>query len=176
MSHEEWKPWTAENYNYLYHYALNKLSDTALIQDLIQDTFLVALENYGRFEQRSSELTWLTAILKHKIYRVYRSRARVIRNASNDYETDLLEKRYGPHNLTVNGPEDKMVNKEFTKALDIYLLSLPLNWRLVYEMKFVKGLHAPVICAVLGLTPGNYWVITHRLKGSLKNWYIKNWR
>ena len=70
MSHKDWKPWTTENYNYLYHCALNKLDDTALIQDLIQDTFLVALENYDRFEQRSSELTWLTAILKHKICRI----------------------------------------------------------------------------------------------------------
>jgi len=176
MSHEERKPWSAENYNYLYHYALNKLNDTALIKDLIQDTFLVALENYGRFEQRSSELTWLTAILKHKIYRVYRSRAQAIKNGANEDEIHLLEKRYGGQNFAVNGPEDKMVSKEFTKALDIYLLSLPINWRLVYEMRFVKGLQAPVICAALGLTPGNYWVITHRLKGSLKNWYIKNWR
>lgn len=176
MNHEEWKPWTAENYNYLYHYALNKLDDTALIQDLIQDTFLVALEKYGQFEQRSSELTWLTAILKYKIYRVYRSRARAVRKDSHDDELDLLETGYGPQNLTVNGPEDKMVNKEFTKALEIYLLTLPLNWRLVYEMRFVNGLQAPVICAALRLSPSNYWVITHRLKGSLKNWYINHWR
>lgn len=76
MRHEEWKPYTTENCNYLYHYARKKLNDPALIQDLIQDTFLVALESHDRFEHRSSELTWLTAILKHKIYRVYRSKAR----------------------------------------------------------------------------------------------------
>jgi DNA-directed RNA polymerase specialized sigma24 family protein len=44
MNCKESKQPTTADYDYLYHYALKKLNDPALIEDLIQDTFLVALE------------------------------------------------------------------------------------------------------------------------------------
>jgi hypothetical protein len=72
--------------------------------------------------------------------------------------------------------EDPVVTKEFSNALRIYLLTLPLSWQQIYDLKFVKGYETARICDALHLTPGNYWVITHRLKGSLKIWYMKNWR
>ena len=48
-------------------------------EDLMQDTFLAALEGIGRFEGRSSFRTWLTAIAfrqssRHRRYRTRRSR------------------------------------------------------------------------------------------------------
>lgn len=176
MRHEEWKPWTTENYNYLYHYARNKLDDPALIKDLIQDTFLVALESHERFEQRSSELTWLTAILKHKIYRVYRSRARAFVSIAGSDNLIMQGQSYRQGERSVHEAEDPVVSKEFSKALELYLLTLPGTWQQVYELRFVNGFKGSLICDTLHLTPGNYWVINHRLKVALKKWYFKNWR
>ena len=41
---------------------LLQLGDHALAEDALQETFLRAWRGYGRFEGRSSEKTWLTAI------------------------------------------------------------------------------------------------------------------
>lgn len=176
MSHEEWKNWTTKNYDYLYHYALKKLDDQEIIKDLIQETFLVALQNYEQFERRSSELTWLTAILKHKIYQVYRCRSRC---------KCLYDAQLGRNRLSPSRPEkgisslhlkDPVVAKEFVQALASHVASLPISWQQVYELKFMDEVDAATICKQLNLTSSNYWVITHRLKASLKNWYLKSWQ
>jgi RNA polymerase sigma factor (sigma-70 family) len=176
MSHKEAHYRTTENYNYLYNYAIRKLNDIDLIQDLIQDTFLVALESSERFEKRSSELTWLTSILKHKIYRVYRCKSRNLINnqASVDYYTSTVQQNQCERS---SHRSDEILNaKEFNKALEGFLSTLPNTWREVYDKKIGKGLKASIICEELNLTPGNYWVISHRLKYSLKKWYVENWR
>lgn len=176
MSHKEAQYWTTENYDYLYHYAIKKLNDTDLIQDLIQDTFLVALENSERFQKRSSELTWLTSILKHKIYRVYRCRSRTLtkmQDSSNPWVSNVQ-----PYKLDTssNWSDETLVAKEFSKALRAFLSTLPNTWQQVYDKKIEKGLESSVICEELNLTAANYWVISHRLKLSLKKWYVENWR
>jgi RNA polymerase sigma factor (sigma-70 family) len=52
---------------YLYRYALQQVRDPELANDLVQDTFVAALEGGCRFEGRSAIRTWLVGILKHKI-------------------------------------------------------------------------------------------------------------
>jgi hypothetical protein len=50
------------------------VNDSELFCDLVQETFLAALEQYHKFEDRSSERSWLTGILKIKIYNLYKQR------------------------------------------------------------------------------------------------------
>jgi RNA polymerase sigma factor (sigma-70 family) len=177
MSHKDWKPCTTENYNYLYHYALKKLDDTALIQDLIQDTFLVALENYDRFEQRSSELTWLTAILKYKIYKVYHCRSRCKRVLLDEVTEEMTTPGFsGVRHRPVQDHSEQLIFKEFSQKLSDYMVDLPILWQQVYDLRFVKGEKSSEICNQLNLSSANYWVICHRLKLSLKKWYIRNWQ
>jgi RNA polymerase sigma-70 factor (ECF subfamily) len=42
-----------------------------MVEDLIQETFVAALRGRETFKARSSERTWLTGILKHKIKDTY---------------------------------------------------------------------------------------------------------
>ncbi|WP_345953028.1 sigma-70 family RNA polymerase sigma factor [Mucilaginibacter sp. PAMB04168] len=176
MNCKELKQLTTADYNYLYHYGLKRLNDPALIEDLIQDTFLVVLEQYDRFEQRSSELTWMTAILKHKIYKVYRLRSKEKVMAS-DKQLKLIG--YDSEMTADNDPYDDVdpiMMKEFYRCLGDYLSTQPDTWQQVYQMRFVLGWKAADICHKLSLTSGNYWVICHRLKLALKQWYVKNWQ
>ena len=53
--------------DYLYNFAMTKLSDKDLALDLIQDTFVAAFQGVDTFEGRSAPKTWLTSILKRKI-------------------------------------------------------------------------------------------------------------
>jgi RNA polymerase sigma-70 factor (ECF subfamily) len=53
--------------DYLYRYALLRVRDESLAEDLVQEILLAALKGRAGFNGRSSERTWLTGILKHKI-------------------------------------------------------------------------------------------------------------
>ena len=63
--------WVDDYADYLYNYAMARLRDEEQARDLVQETFLAALGKLENFEGRSSERTWLTGILKHKIIDVY---------------------------------------------------------------------------------------------------------
>ena|ERR1700744_1632339 len=64
--------WYLNYYSYLYNFGFKKIADKYLLEDLIQSTFLIALEKLGDFEGRSSEKTWLIGILKNLIFETYR--------------------------------------------------------------------------------------------------------
>src|SRR5882724_10601070 len=67
--------WVELHADYLYVYTIARISDEEQAKDLVQETFLAALERADKFEGKSSERTWLTAILKNKIVDVYRKKS-----------------------------------------------------------------------------------------------------
>ena len=67
--------WVKSHADYLYAYTIKRIADEEQAKDLVQETFLAALEKVDRFEGKSSERTWLTAILKNKIIDVYRKKS-----------------------------------------------------------------------------------------------------
>lgn len=66
--------WVSLYADYLYSYAFVRLDNEEQARDLVQETFLAALEKIDQFRGHSSERTWLTAILKYKIIDVYRKK------------------------------------------------------------------------------------------------------
>ena len=59
--------WVDRHGDYLFRYALARLHQVELAEDLVQDTFLGALRGREQFAGASSERTWLVSILKRKI-------------------------------------------------------------------------------------------------------------
>jgi RNA polymerase sigma-70 factor (ECF subfamily) len=66
--------WVDRHGDYLYRFALARIKDPSVAEDLVQETFLAALGARKNFESRSAVRTWLTAILKHKIVDYFRHR------------------------------------------------------------------------------------------------------
>jgi RNA polymerase sigma-70 factor (ECF subfamily) len=61
----------------VYDYARHRLSPRAdLVDDVVQDVFLAALNGLATFAGQSSLRTWLLGIARHKIEDVYRQRLR----------------------------------------------------------------------------------------------------
>src|ERR1700746_3503015 len=52
---------------YLFQSALGRLRNREQAKDAVQETFLAALTNVGKFSGNSTEKTWLTGILNHKV-------------------------------------------------------------------------------------------------------------
>ena len=61
----------------MYAYVRHRLTPLAdLVDDVVQDVFLAALNGLSAFAGRSSLRTWLLAIARHKIEDIYRQRLR----------------------------------------------------------------------------------------------------
>jgi RNA polymerase sigma factor (sigma-70 family) len=165
---------SGELYMYLLHYAAGKVADKECIEDLIQDTFLIAYEKLDRFEGRSSEKTWLTGILKNIIYESYRRQ--LARNAVIADTGGLLPSEDGNDDDIKVGrvftPVVHEVDPErwqgYTRAVHQAIGSLPFVWRTVFVMKYLEGQTVPAICRELNLSRANYWTICHRVKSNIK--------
>ena len=59
--------WVDEHGDALFRYALFRIHDAQVAEDLVQETFLAAIRGKDKFAGRSSVKTWLFGILKHKI-------------------------------------------------------------------------------------------------------------
>ena len=56
--------WVDQHGDALYRYALFRIRDNQIAEDLVQETFLVGLRAWESFAGRSSVRTWLFGILK----------------------------------------------------------------------------------------------------------------
>jgi RNA polymerase sigma factor (sigma-70 family) len=68
--------WVDCHGDYLYQYALARVREPAVAEDLVQETFLAALKSRDRFSGQSSERTWLVGILRHKFFDYLRRKGR----------------------------------------------------------------------------------------------------
>src|SRR5689334_5348279 len=59
--------WLDEHGDALYAYALPRVRNADVAEDLVQETLLAAIKAHKNFAGNSAERTWLTGILKHKL-------------------------------------------------------------------------------------------------------------
>ena len=176
--------WVKNYADYLYSYACTRIDDNELARDLVQETFLAALGSWGKFDGRSSEKTWLTAILKNKIFDVYRKKSSSSNKQTisiNCSETDEFFEESGhwkegqyPECFGIEEPL-ALENKEFASILKSCLKKLPDLWKSVFTMKHIDEESSDNICEKLGLTSANFWVISHRAKVNLRDCLQMNW-
>lgn len=182
--------WVQNHSDYLYSYALTRLNDEEQARDLVQETFLAALEKVHSFEGKSAERTWLTAILKNKVIDCYRKKS----SRTNDVSLDnsSLENSISDQQRLFNPSDghwnseyapaefgadiyDPLAEKEFNLILQQCLKKLPVLWLSVFTMKYMDEEMTETICTGLGITSANFWVIIHRAKLNLRACLQKNW-
>ncbi|MBS1664865.1 MAG: sigma-70 family RNA polymerase sigma factor [Bacteroidetes bacterium] len=185
------RSWVSAHADYLYNYAFARLDHEEQARDLVQETFLAALERLDQFKGRSSERTWLTAILKFKIIDVYRKRnsglqtERVDREPEQEFfeaDNGHWKEEYSPRPLGAGredalGVEDSdpLADKELTSILQRCLQKLPALWYSVFTMKHMEEEATDKILQELKLTSSNFWVIIHRAKLNLRACIQKAW-
>lgn len=177
--------WVELYADYLYSYAFGRLNDEELARDIVQDTFLSALEKTESFRGDSTERTWLTAIIKYKIIDIYRKRSSAFA-ARDEYGTTVNEEEYFDPDLhhwkkehwpAPFGVEnhDPLHHKEFISVLQKCLQKLPPLWLSVFRLKHMDDEETDVICRELKISSSNFWVIIHRAKVNLRSCLQKNW-
>lgn len=181
--------WLDAHGDYLYRYALVRVRDAAVAEDLLQETLLAAIGSSQNYSGRSSERTWLVGIMKHKVIDFFRRTARTAQfqlttlNANNE-QTDLFETS-GPwqgHWREDQAPlswrldaAQCLDSQEFWETFDYCLAQLPSQMSIAFTLREIDGLSSAEICDILDITPNNLWVLLHRGRTNLRNLLETNW-
>lgn len=181
--------WVERYADQLFRFAMSRVNHAEKAEDLVQDTFMSALNNLKGFKGNSSELTWLYTILRNKIIDYYRSGEK--KHASKFYKLDddsgvdhffYTEGKNEGAWVEGNGPtkfyeaaDKPLEREEFQSILKICMGLLPFKWSEVFRMKTIEELDSKEICKELGITSSNLWVIIHRAKLQMRECMENRW-
>lgn len=175
--------WVDDHGDALYRFALLRVRDPHSAEDLVQDTFIAALEGLEGFQGGSSVRTWLIGILKHKILDQFRKGAREIVSAdltaleseTEDETFNRLEQWRQAPGTWRDTPDKLLEDKEFWKVFVRCMDGLPESFRRAFALRELDGLNTEEICKILEVTTTNLWVMLHRARAKLRNCLDNNW-
>lgn len=176
--------WVDEHGDALFRFALLRVKDTEVAEDLVQETFLSALKGIDRFQGGSSLRTWLIGILKHKIIDHFRKGkpevlAGDLTMHNNETEADRMDRAKEHEHPQLSpwpGDPDKLLeNSEFWGVLVDCLGDLPEVHRRAFALREIDGIKGDEICKILDITSTNLWVILHRARNKLRGCLDANW-
>jgi RNA polymerase sigma-70 factor (ECF subfamily) len=174
--------WVERHGDALFRFALQRVDDIALAEDLVQESLLAALKAKDRFHGQSTEKTWLFAILKHKIIDYFRSK----KIATADVEIDAIAEtndqffdengkwRIQPKHWDTN-PHDAYESKEFLDMLYRCLSKIPNRLADSFIYREIEGLDTKEICKKLNITATNCGVMLYRARTALRGCIEKNY-
>jgi RNA polymerase sigma-70 factor (ECF subfamily) len=178
--------WVDQHGDYLFRYAMMRLRDRDLAENLVQETFLAAIKGKASFSGRSSERTWMVGILKHKIIDHYRKDFRErpvtdLQNLQRD-EEQTVDQFYDAMENPRKYPKDWMPDqqailnsKEFWVILHGCMDKLPKTTSNAFAMRELDDMDTAQICKELGITSTNLWVMLHRARLQLRECLERNW-
>jgi RNA polymerase sigma-70 factor (ECF subfamily) len=175
--------WVEEHGDILYRFALLRVRDPHVAEDLVQETFIAALQGLDRFRGGSAVRTWLVGILKHKIIDYFRKSSREI--STGDITADSEEPEHSVVDRLAGAPEaprdwrdtpdNLLESKEFWQVFVDCLDGMTPAFRSAFSLRELDGLGTDEICKILGITPTNLWVILHRARLKLRGCLEANW-
>lgn len=177
--------WVDAHGDALYRYALIRVRDEHRAEELVQETFLAALQSFDRFSGGSSVRTWLIGILKHKILDLFRREARETcfdeADPPPDDYAELSEDSFSgdghwSSRLAEWGDPDAALEQgQFWAALQYCLDRLPPRLARLFVLREVMEEGTEIICQDLSITPTNLWTMLYRARLGLRQCLERNW-
>jgi RNA polymerase sigma-70 factor (TIGR02943 family) len=177
------KTWLEQYGQALYLFACTRVDKKETAEDLVQETLLAGLTARSRFQGKSTEKTWLIAILKNKIFQVYRKGKREWTESELCKDSDnlgFMDKLFDEDNHWLTnpkdfGPDEKIENQELGGIINQCIDKLSRPFRRLFVMREIDGVSAEEICEELGLSSSNLWVSMHRARTQLRMCMEKNY-
>jgi RNA polymerase sigma-70 factor, ECF subfamily len=137
----------------LYRLALKMLGSPQDAEDVLQNTFLKALQSLKTFEGRSSLSTWLYRIAVNEALMLLRKQKPEV-PLTDTVTEDEEGNDYSPVEFTdwCCLPEEEFVTAESRKALDDAIRRLPETLRVVFLLRDIEGLSIQETSETLNLT------------------------
>ena len=179
--------WLEDHGDALYDFALRRVRQAHLAEDLVQETLLAALTANAPYAGRSAERTWLVGIMKHKLIDALRKAFRQ-REREGELEPDGSAEYFddrGRWKIKVGAWRDEMGDAsdpgqalhdaEFRQVLESCLAKLPPRVAQVFWLREAQEMKSDSICAELRITPANLWAMLHRARLGLRRCLSIHW-
>ena len=163
----------------LYRFALMRVRNQDVAEDLVQETFLAALQGTYHESGPTAERRWMIGIMKHKILDYFRRTAREpLQNQDqpDGHRVDdafLDDGHWKPEAAMMQSwpeqPDGLIERRQFWNALAGCLERLPPRAAQVFTLRELDELETENICELLQLTPTNFGVILHRARRQLRD-------
>ena len=172
--------WVEQYGDMLYRFALSRVYDEALAQDLVQITYLAAIKGLKGFAGDSSPKTWLFSILKHKIIDQFRTKKLVsleditdLDRVFHSYFDDKGKWEKKPQKWNLK-PDEILEKKELKEILWECIHALPEKLKRIFVLREIEGELTDNICEKFELTTSNFGVIMHRVRHKLYDCFFVN--
>ena len=174
--------WLEQYGDLLFRYALVRIRNRELAEDLVQKTFLAALRARDRFSGQSSEGTWLVGILRHKHCRSHaegwlRASGRPVR--SSRLPACRFFNRKGHWKLTPAkwplDPVQVLEIQEFWKSFRACTSGLPPLLAGAFCLRELEGHESEEVCNILAISPSNLSVRLHRTQMYFRRCLEMSW-
>jgi RNA polymerase sigma-70 factor (ECF subfamily) len=156
------------------------VKDHALAQEIVQDTWLTALDGIERFEERSAVSTWIFHIAANK------ARTRLLREGrsvpfssltgADEADAGVSPDRFDQRGMWKDPPgpwseenPERLAQGAQTRAvIEQAIAQLPESQRAVITLRDIEELEAEEICSLLGITINNQRVLLHRARAKVR--------
>lgn len=167
--------WVDAHGDRLFRYALSRIRDERAAEDLIQDTLIVAFKSRDKFKGESSELTWMTGILRNKIFEHLRRQSREVPLGPAD-DDDREEAWFDGRHWTAaetprdwgNDPHRTAESVEFSAALRACLDALTPGVARAFVLREMEGVGHRECAEAMGVPPGRLAVLLYRARMRLR--------
>lgn len=154
----------------LYRTARSILRDDTEAQDALQEAYLLAFRNIGKFRGESSLSTWLTRIVVNSAIarsRKISRRAEIIEiGAEPDWDKDTTE---APMDRQASQqPEQSAERAELRRIIEKRIDDLPESFRTVFMLRAVEEMSVEDVAASLGIPAATVRTRYFRAKGLLR--------
>jgi RNA polymerase sigma-70 factor (ECF subfamily) len=170
--------WVDAHGDRLFRYALSRLRDARAAEDLVQETLVTAFGSRDRFKGESSELTWMTGILRNKIFEHLRRQAREVAVGTGAEDDGAREDGlFAPdgHWAGATAPADwggdpraRAESAEFADALRACLDALTAQVARAFVLREMEGVGHHECAEALGVPPSHLAVLLYRARMRLR--------
>ena len=147
--------------------------NTAVAEEVVQETWLAALRGLAGFQGRSTLKTWLLGILINKARTAGAREQRSMPMADAGPAVD--RSRFGvdgawtePPERWVEAADDRIVAAKLAGRLHEAIDDLPPRQREIVVLRDVEGLSSEDVCSVLEISDANQRVLLHRGRSRLR--------
>jgi RNA polymerase sigma-70 factor (ECF subfamily) len=132
-------------------------------RDVVQDTFIQAIENISRFDGKSRFFTWLYRIAFNRAMSMYRKH-------KSEVSLDVARENAGDETMATSQdqPEDRVLHSELVDEVHQALEKLSGEHRAVVVLREIEGCEYEQIAEILDISLGTVRSRLHRARAEMR--------